>query len=877
MPVSFLSQAISSTPYISPIDPSMVYNAALYKQQQFDQGVQQVDSLLQNLSNQTILNKGHKEYYDQKVAQLTSKINDLGGADFSTRDTLQQIGNLSGLVSRDQRILGAIQDTNKIKAAQDTMDKWKSDPKKYGNSWAAQNQYALDQQILAYTSDTSDKASFTGQAEAYVDHPKIFNDRLTAIRKQIQQSGGYQTTDGKYIVTSKSLTDGDIRRIVEGEISSDPRIGRQIQLDANYQYRNLPTDTREFQQARINQLTQAKSLLEKQANEYNNEGLLALTTGTPQQQTAAREQHRKGLQQIAAQLKNYDDQISQAGSLSRDQQILGMHLDNLLLGYQAKYAFSERDIKADPNYSVNVAHQDRMSALSQADRHFNVSQYNQNQQLLGSWKHDFDMLKLKQEHDEKLKQADIELKLGLKAGKGGYSASTPVNDLSVVDLGASNVRTAGINDVYSVRDQVAGEQNKAVQDLLLSYIRQSNRSLADELKGKFRTLTDKDGNVTGFKYPTAIAPNMAIAAKQIMDYYGDIVNGRPVDPAVARQLDNSETRELVQKIRINTMVLKLQQQQVDKLNQLAGQRSGMSKTELSEMAKLQNLKQRQPELFAEKANLYATGPGSPTTLKNPYQEKLRYYEDRYKPALASVSEELGKTGEYNRGFIVSGESLKPGSRLQQLVWNRINNEATEGSGLTNAERRGQLASLQGKQIQNMVIDPVRQQIKVRAVDNKGNASEATVDFMGSADWNAVLPDVYRQQQISQAKLLKDELDKQGTLKVGKQLMLFTPSKGLPIAVTPGKNLNGEYDLGYMYQGVQLPIPLTTKDGDIVVPKEYRINPIGWLQNGLDNWMQNMIIPVLKATYGRDAQGKPIPNYTPTVHDFHNFFSDHSKF
>lgn len=875
---SFLSKAITPVQYIAPLDQNLVFGAMLQKQQSYNQGVSRVDSQLEALSNQEIINPSHKAYYDQKVAALTESINSTGGMDFSERSVLQQIGSLSGVVSKDARILGAIQDTKKIRKAQSQLELWKSDPKKYGNLWAAQNQFELDSQINNYAQDTSEKATFSGEATPYVDHPKLINDRLSQIRKQIQQSGGYQTSDGQYITTQKQLSDLNIRKIVEGEFSSDPRIGNQLRIDANYQYRNTPTDTREFQSARVKQLSQAKALLEQQANEYNNKGLLEFTTGTPEQQKQAREKHTAGLQQIRDQMNRYDQLIGQAGTQSRESQVLGLHLDNQLLSYQAKYALNERTLKADPNYSVNLSHQDRLKAMSQADDHFRIGEYNENQRLLGGWDQNMKVLAQKHEYDKELESMKMEYQLGLKKDKDGkLTATTPGTDLTVVDRGASGVGEVTLADMHQQRDLLAGQQNKDVQDLLISYIRKSNRGMADELGKQMRPVTDQEGNLTGFKYPTSIAPNVARSASQILDYYNDLTNGRAVDPTVAAQLDSPESRELIQKVSNGSMILKLRQDEVTKLNKTAQAKSGLNPQELNEMTRLQrarasNWQGFQPSLQG------ATRGGLPIMGTGAVEDRLKELESRYKTALSTVATDLGKTGQYDRVFLVTGKSAEKDSNLQRVVLARINQESVGTPGATNAERRNQLEKLKGKEITEMKIDPFRQEVIVRATDAKtGETVTAPVTFTGTADWNSVLPEVYRQQQGQDNKLLKDHLDKTGSLKNGKNPLLFTTKTSIPISVTPGKTATGSYDLGYMYQGVQLPIPMLTRRGDMVVPQEYQADPIGWSQSKLDNWLETRILPAVKVRYGLDATGKPIPGYKPTLADLHKFFSDPDLF
>ncbi|PRY38458.1 hypothetical protein CLV58_109185 [Spirosoma oryzae] len=874
MAVSFISRTLSSPDYIAPLDQNLVFQSLITRQQAYDKGVQQVDSLLENLSSQPIYNQGHKAYYEQKVGQLTDQLNRLGGADFSDRTTLQQIGQLSGLVSRDGRILSAIEDGKRIQQARQQIDTWKADPKKYPGQYAPQNEWLLGQQIQAYSTDSSEGARFQGGATPYVNHRKIIGDRVLQIQKQIAQTGGYDTLVGgkqQFIQTTKALTPLQIQQIVQGELAGDPALMNQLQIDAQYEARNLPTDTPSYQRARLAQLTSARDRLAKQADDYNSEGLLALTTGSPAQQEAARTEHQQQLKQISRQMRAYEEQIRAVGSQSRDEAVLGMHLDSYVTGLQAEYGFESRKLQANPIYGVELAHQDRQAALEQAGSQFRIREQNENDRFLYGWKKQDEHLDKQQAFQREQKLLDLEAKTGLQAnGDGSYS--TPDTAFKAVDLGASQVTTTSLEAMQAQSQSDARAQNGRILDLVVSYVGNGDLQKMAGLRAQLTVSTDSDGNINGIKYPKSVAPNVAVAARQIVDDYHQYLQGNGHNPDLIRQL-KPEQRAMLQQIEVGAAQNRIAQQQYKDIEQQAIRESGMTQAELNRMNQLRLEKARNPQLFSTATPV--PGGGGLAITSSAKAQELASLEARFKPAQQTVIEQLGKSGIYNRGFLVTGDAAKKDSDLYRIVKHRIDQQAVDPAGATNSQLRAIQSQLENGEITQMVVLKDSQQIEVSGFTKNGEEKvpfKARVDFMGSADWNAVLSDKLRTEQGGGQKALLSELDKKGALLAGKRAVAFAPVQSqLAFSVSPVKTSSG-YGLGLLYQGKQIPIPPYFKNGVPFIPTVFQQKPIQFVSGGLDNWSSTNIERQLKARYGATD-----PAYKPTIHDFYRFITDPELF
>ena len=116
MPVSYLSKDVKLTDYVQPFSLDLAQKALLYKQNEFDKGVAETQSMLDKNAAIDVYTLEDKEYLNQKLGVLQDNVNRLSGMDFSERSTSTQISGLSKIISGDERLVNAQNDTRNITA-----------------------------------------------------------------------------------------------------------------------------------------------------------------------------------------------------------------------------------------------------------------------------------------------------------------------------------------------------------------------------------------------------------------------------------------------------------------------------------------------------------------------------------------------------------------------------------------------------------------------------------------------------------------------------------------------------------------------------------------------------------------------------------------
>lgn len=219
------------------INPETYSAVGMYKQQQYDMGVQKINGVLENIAGLDVMRDVDKEYLNGKVNSLTNQINNLAGADWSNKNLIYQVQGLSSQIARDKNVQSAVMSTMRIKSLQKSQqDILEKSPDKYSPS----NQWYDNKSVESYLANGQVGSVYSGptQATQFFDYQKLISDRLKeldpTITTKIDQYGQFQYQISK----DSKVTADQVSNVINGTINSDPRIQKQIGIDGMYSYKD---------------------------------------------------------------------------------------------------------------------------------------------------------------------------------------------------------------------------------------------------------------------------------------------------------------------------------------------------------------------------------------------------------------------------------------------------------------------------------------------------------------------------------------------------------------------------------------------------------------------------------------------------------------
>lgn len=267
------------TPHIStnPVD-SMVA-AGTYLQQQYQQGLDTVNSYVSSLNNLEFAKKGAKEYVDSQLGNLRSGVAKSLAGDLSNQSLVSQIKSSISSIGNDPVIETELMNTanakNQFEAIKSARKEGKSN---VANEWDFQSKYA------SWLNDGQLGTSFDAQYTPYTDYTSEFLKRLkeihpssTLTQDQVRINDG----TGQIEVLNEKEREGISPESINNlwnSVRSNPDVQRQLSIEGRFKYKDVQSADDFINTAKSNynrnlfeidnkiQELQARSLVDKTLN-----------------------------------------------------------------------------------------------------------------------------------------------------------------------------------------------------------------------------------------------------------------------------------------------------------------------------------------------------------------------------------------------------------------------------------------------------------------------------------------------------------------------------------------------------------------------------------------------------------------------------------
>lgn len=161
---SFTDTIPQFNPYIQQLPVEAMVTVGMEKQQRYDQGLQRIQSQIDQVAGLSIVRPQDKEYLQSKLNDLGSKLKSVAAGDFSNYQLVNSVAGMAGSVAKDANIISAVQSTAQRKALQEKIQK-DTDAGKYNPA----NNYLFNQTDQEWFNDPNVGASYSGYYRTPID------------------------------------------------------------------------------------------------------------------------------------------------------------------------------------------------------------------------------------------------------------------------------------------------------------------------------------------------------------------------------------------------------------------------------------------------------------------------------------------------------------------------------------------------------------------------------------------------------------------------------------------------------------------------------------------------------------------------------------
>jgi hypothetical protein len=112
---SFTDQIMQFNPYVQQLPLEAMAQVGMYKQQKYEEGVQKIQSYIDNVAGLAIDKPIHKQYLQSKLNELGGKLKSVAAGDFSNFQLVNSVGGMATQIVRDPIVQNAVKSTDRIK------------------------------------------------------------------------------------------------------------------------------------------------------------------------------------------------------------------------------------------------------------------------------------------------------------------------------------------------------------------------------------------------------------------------------------------------------------------------------------------------------------------------------------------------------------------------------------------------------------------------------------------------------------------------------------------------------------------------------------------------------------------------------------------
>lgn len=349
---SFTDQIMQFNPYIPQLPIEAMKEVGMYKQQKYDEGVQKIQTYVDNVAGLEIIQDADKAYLQSKINDLSGKLKGVAAGDFSNFQLVNSVGGMVKQITKDPTIQTAVSSTALYKKGLQGI----ADARQEGKS-SPSNEYVFNLDAAAWLNSKTPGTPFKGSYKPYRDAKKNAIEIVKAITKSSDITNDDVTVKDGKIVLSNALIKRQIAGVSPAQIKQALMVGltpadfEQLEIDGRYNYANADEDKfrtsidDSFKEKK-DFYTKKKSLLEER---------MKSATNSPLQKMALQDKIDELDKTIDGLSAEYQSVTNALEAKNFEAAKARLFTNNFINGFGAAFSYSEVSETKEKNPEVEVA------------------------------------------------------------------------------------------------------------------------------------------------------------------------------------------------------------------------------------------------------------------------------------------------------------------------------------------------------------------------------------------------------------------------------------------------------------------------------------------------------------------------------------------
>ncbi len=238
---SFTDNLPQYTPYVAQLPVQAMKEVGMYKQQQYNEGVQKIQGQVDDIAGLDVIRDVDKQYLQSRLNDLGNNLKKVAGGDFSNYQLVNSVGGMTKQIVKDKNIQNAVASTMRYRKGVADMDA----AKKEGKS-APSNEWDFQTQASDWLNNSDINSSFSGGYNPYTNYKKNALDIIKSLTKDdsITDDAFKVNPDGSLTIydamTRKKLAGIDPGKVQQALMATlTPADFKQMEIDGRYTYSNV--------------------------------------------------------------------------------------------------------------------------------------------------------------------------------------------------------------------------------------------------------------------------------------------------------------------------------------------------------------------------------------------------------------------------------------------------------------------------------------------------------------------------------------------------------------------------------------------------------------------------------------------------------------
>jgi len=227
-------------PYIQTLPVDEMVKVGIYKQQKYDEGIQKIQTNIDNIAGLDVIRDVDKAYLQSKLNQLGNNLTTVAAGDFSNFQLVNSVNGMTNQISKDPNVVNAISSAKTYRKGLEDMDA----ANKAGKG-AASHDWLFRTDANDWLNNQDVTKTFSGGYKQYSNYQKNAEEVIKGlVKNETGKDVAFEYDKNGNMIVLDAITRTRVSGITPERIKSALMVGlspndfQSMQIDGRYNYAN---------------------------------------------------------------------------------------------------------------------------------------------------------------------------------------------------------------------------------------------------------------------------------------------------------------------------------------------------------------------------------------------------------------------------------------------------------------------------------------------------------------------------------------------------------------------------------------------------------------------------------------------------------------